>query len=78
MSIRTVARLAAWTVVAVVALVFAPHVAPADPTLHPIGEALVVGGITGIALFAVLARRRVPAAVAIELPGDGWRHAASS
>ncbi|HEX2302130.1 MAG TPA: ATP-binding cassette domain-containing protein [Gaiella sp.] len=68
MSIRTVARLAAWTVVAVVALVFAPHVAPADPTLHPIGEALVVGGITGIALFAVLARRRVPAAVAIELP----------
>ena len=57
-----VARLGGWVVTATVAAIAAPTLHPVDPSLHPVGEALAFGGIAGLALFTVLARRPVPAA----------------
>jgi ABC-2 type transport system ATP-binding protein len=64
----SVARLAAWVMTATVAAIAAPTLHPVDPSLHPVGEALALGGIAGVALFAVLARRPVPAAAIAAAP----------
>jgi ABC-2 type transport system ATP-binding protein len=65
---RSVARLAAWLVTAAAAALAAPSLDPADPSLHPVGEALAFGGVAGAGLFAVLARRPVRAAAVAAAP----------
>ncbi len=64
----SVARLGGWLTMAMAAAIAAPSVHPADPSLHPFGEALAFGGIAGAALFATLARRPIPAAAIAAAP----------
>ena len=61
-------RLAGWVVVTALALVVSPSVEPLDPTLHGYANAVVFGCVVGGASFAVLARRRIPAAAVAALP----------
>jgi ABC-2 type transport system ATP-binding protein len=67
-SAPTAFRLGVWIGVAVVAFLAAPSLPPADPTLHPVGDALVAGCLTGIGLFAILARRRARLVALATLP----------
>ena len=46
MSVSTALRLGVWIALAVGALLLAPSLAPSDPTIHPVGEALVAGCLT--------------------------------
>jgi ABC-2 type transport system ATP-binding protein len=61
----TLARLSLWALLAVGAALVAPDIAPLDPSVHPIGESLVLGGLVGGAAFLLLARRPLPAAIAL-------------
>jgi ABC-2 type transport system ATP-binding protein len=54
----TFARLGLTLAVIGAATALAPTVAPADPSLHPPGEAITAGLVTGLGLFVLLARRR--------------------
>lgn len=65
---RAAAPLGLWLVIAGVAALAAPRILPADPSLHPVGEALVVGSILGAGAFLVLSRRRFPAAGLHDVP----------
>jgi ABC-2 type transport system ATP-binding protein len=51
-------RLAVWLAAVAAALLAAPRLPAADPTLHPVGEALAAGSLIGLAVFLALARRR--------------------
>ncbi|HEX3290158.1 MAG TPA: ATP-binding cassette domain-containing protein [Gaiella sp.] len=64
-----VVRLGWWSAAALVAAAFAPAVAPFDSSLAPPAEAATVGFLAALALYAVLARRAAPAALA----GPGLR-----
>jgi ABC-2 type transport system ATP-binding protein len=61
-------RLAGWVAVTAVAVVVAPSVESLDPTLHERANGVVFGCVVGSAIFAVLARRRIPAAAVAALP----------
>jgi ABC-2 type transport system ATP-binding protein len=65
---RAFGRLAGWVVVTALAIVVAPSVEPVDPTLHGLANGVVFGCLVGGAIFAVLARRRLPAAAVAALP----------
>ncbi|HKY24811.1 MAG TPA: ATP-binding cassette domain-containing protein [Gaiella sp.] len=61
-------RPACWVATAIAAMLVGPRLAPADPTLYPLGEALAAGVLSGAALFYALGRRRLPAGLTM-LPG---------
>jgi ABC-2 type transport system ATP-binding protein len=62
------ARPAAWAALTALALATAPGIAPLDPTLSGLGDALVLGCAAGGGTFALLARRRLPAVAIVALP----------
>ena len=53
-------RLAGWTTVMIAAALVAPTAVPLDASVHPVGNAVALGGLTGAAVFYALARRRLP------------------
>lgn len=65
---RGCAQIAAWVAIAVGAMLVAPPLTPADPTLHAPGEAFALGSIAALGLFLVLARRGIPAAALAAAP----------
>ena len=65
---RAVLRLGSWLTVVGTVPFYAPQIAPADPTVHPLGEALVVGCGLGAGAFLVLARRRIRAEALAHVP----------
>lgn len=65
---ETYGRLAGWVAVTALAIVVAPSIEPLDPTLHGRANGVVFGCLVGGAIFAVLARRRIPAAAVAALP----------
>ena len=68
MSASTTARLGLWVAVVVAAFLVAPALPPVDTTLHTVVDALVAGFLTGLGLFAILARRRARLAALAKLP----------
>jgi len=61
---HAVVRLGCWAAAAIAAAAVAPAVTPFDPTLSPPGEAAAAGSLSALALYAVLARRTAPLALA--------------
>ena len=53
-------RLVAWTMVAIAAALLAPAAVPLDASVHPLGNAITLGGLTGAFVFYALARQRLP------------------
>jgi ABC-2 type transport system ATP-binding protein len=62
------ARPAAWAALTALGLATAPGIAPLDPMLGGLGDALVLGCTAGAGTFALLARRRLPAVAIVALP----------
>ena len=68
MSLAAVSRLCLWAGIVVLAALVAPDVTPLDPSVQPTLDALVLGVLSGAALFGVLTRRRVTVATVAALP----------
>jgi ABC-2 type transport system ATP-binding protein len=65
---RAVGRIGFWLTTAAVAAALSPAVAPTDPTLHPTGDALVVGCAAGALAFVLLARSSIPVSAITVVP----------
>ena len=65
---RAVGRIGFWLTSGAAAAALSPPVAATDPTLHAIGNALVVGCAAGGLAFVLLARRSIPVSAFTAVP----------